>query len=233
MGYRDSDDSDFSRHGMGREYDESQSYSPSQGRYAERSHPQDYRADETGSGYRSGQNDRTDRYGQFGMVRDVGPYRGDGRGQGNFYSGRDGGGYGAQGRQWDQSGPFGRQDARAFQDRWGGVDDGRTGAYRDHADGENGFGFMRQSHGVQRNQTQRDPDYHQWREEQLRMLDDDYDSWRKERYQKFSDEFNSWRSTRTGGAAGQQSGQNQWGGASTSASGSTGSGSATKSKDSN
>ena len=41
-----------------------------------------------------------------------------------------------------------------------------------------------------------DPDYHQWRSEQIRQLDDDYDQWRRERYQKFSEDFNNWRSTR-------------------------------------
>ena len=41
-----------------------------------------------------------------------------------------------------------------------------------------------------------DPDYHQWREEQMRRLDDDYQSWRSERYKKFSSEFDQWRSSR-------------------------------------
>ncbi|MES2207588.1 MAG: hypothetical protein V4525_12460 [Pseudomonadota bacterium] len=42
-----------------------------------------------------------------------------------------------------------------------------------------------------------DPDYHQWREEQVRKLDSDYHSWREERYKKFADEFNEWRETRS------------------------------------
>lgn len=41
-----------------------------------------------------------------------------------------------------------------------------------------------------------DPDYHQWREEQIRKLDSDYHQWRQERYQKFSEDFNTWRATR-------------------------------------
>lgn len=41
-----------------------------------------------------------------------------------------------------------------------------------------------------------DPDYHQWRNEQVRQLDSDYQSWRKDRYKKFADEFSSWRSSR-------------------------------------
>ena len=42
-----------------------------------------------------------------------------------------------------------------------------------------------------------DPDYQQWRNEQMRNLDNDYESWRADRYKKFSDEFNTWRSNRT------------------------------------
>lgn len=47
-----------------------------------------------------------------------------------------------------------------------------------------------------------DPDYDQWRSEQLRNLDDDYDAWRKDRYKKFSAEFNAWRSSRSGSQPG-------------------------------
>lgn len=48
-----------------------------------------------------------------------------------------------------------------------------------------------------------DPDYHQWRSEQLRQMDAEYDEWRKERYQRFSDDFNGWRGQRAAGQAGQ------------------------------
>ncbi len=41
-----------------------------------------------------------------------------------------------------------------------------------------------------------DPDYRQWRNEQMRKLDEDYDEWRRDRYKKFSDEFTQWRSNR-------------------------------------
>lgn len=44
-----------------------------------------------------------------------------------------------------------------------------------------------------------DPDYHQWREQQMRDLDNDYEHWRQERYKKFSEEFNQWRSSRQAG----------------------------------
>ena len=45
---------------------------------------------------------------------------------------------------------------------------------------------------------QHDPDYHQWRSEQMRNLDNDYSEWRKERYKKFSEDFDQWRSSRAG-----------------------------------
>ena len=134
------------------------------------------------------------------------------------------------------------------QDRWG--DGGRGGAFgfargmRQGYGGAPGYeggqgyggyggGSGAQGYGGQAGRQQhRDPDYHQWREEQLRMLDDDYDSWRKERYQKFSDEFNTWRSNRAsrggeastgsaqkGGATATQAGTGAAGGASTTGSG--------------
>lgn len=48
-------------------------------------------------------------------------------------------------------------------------------------------------------QRQFDPDYHQWRAEQMRKLDEDYEQWKKERYQKFSEEFDAWRKQRLSG----------------------------------
>ncbi len=47
-----------------------------------------------------------------------------------------------------------------------------------------------------------DPDYHQWRSEQMRALDADYRNWRQDRYQKFSDEFSSWRQQQQAGTRG-------------------------------
>lgn len=48
-------------------------------------------------------------------------------------------------------------------------------------------------------QRQFDPDYHQWRADQIRKLDEEYEQWRKERFQKFSEEFDSWRKQRLSG----------------------------------
>jgi len=57
------------------------------------------------------------------------------------------------------------------------------------------------SWGGGRHDDQFDPDYHQWRSEQIRALDEDYRSWRQDRYKKFSDEFDQWRSGRSRNAA--------------------------------
>lgn len=52
-----------------------------------------------------------------------------------------------------------------------------------------------------------DPDYHQWRDEQVRALDEDYHSWRNDRYKKFSEDFSNWRNQRSarGGSEGSES----------------------------
>lgn len=42
-----------------------------------------------------------------------------------------------------------------------------------------------------------DPDYLQWREEQLRQLDEDYRAWRQH---KFAEDFRQWRTRSSGGA---------------------------------
>jgi hypothetical protein len=63
--------------------------------------------------------------------------------------------------------------------------------------GDHGTHFGEQDH--QGHPHQHDPDYWQWRNEQMRALDDDYSAWRKERYSKFSDDFSQWRSQRQKG----------------------------------
>ncbi len=49
-----------------------------------------------------------------------------------------------------------------------------------------------------------DPDYHEWRAEQMRQLDRDYAVWRQERYRKFAEEFETWRRQRFSGFSGQR-----------------------------
>jgi hypothetical protein len=74
----------------------------------------------------------------------------------------------------------------------GGLNPGRGG--HDERSGLRSSGFGR---GEQRGDDQQfDPDYHQWRSEQMRNLDDDYREWRQDRYKKFSDEFTQWRKNR-------------------------------------
>lgn len=66
-----------------------------------------------------------------------------------------------------------------------------------------GSGYSGQSHksnygsDQDRSRSQNfDPDYYQWRQEQMENLDRDYQAWRSDRYKKFSDEFNNWRTNR-------------------------------------
>ena len=78
--------------------------------------------------------------------------------------------------------------------------------YEGHRDADFGSQYS-DTGGEQRGRFQNDPDYHQWRQDQLRQLDDDYDSWRKERYERFADDFNTWRTSR-GGSGQKSSGSN-------------------------
>ena len=76
---------------------------------------------------------------------------------------------------------------------WGGYQSSREALGQEHY-GDGG----RQGNWVsgQGGQSYHDPDYHQWRSEQVRQLDRDYDQWRQHRYQRFADEFDEWRSNR-------------------------------------
>lgn len=81
-------------------------------------------------------------------------------------------------------------------DHWHGRDDGR---YGERYAGNLG-GWSPDPAGEHHGHGKHfDPDYHQWRSEQIRKLDSDYDDWRRERYTKFSDDFNNWRNTRSTG----------------------------------
>jgi len=70
-----------------------------------------------------------------------------------------------------------------------------------------------------------DPDYQQWRREQMRTLDEDYRNWRQDRYKKFSDEFGQWRSSRPRSQTGSSSGSSTSIGSESGSSGSSGAGS--------
>lgn len=107
-----------------------------------------------------------------------------------MYGPRYGSSYGAAQGYGDERGDdrFGRQG----YGRYGGPQYGGSQYGSSQSDPERG-----QHHRF-------DPDYQQWREEQIRNLDNDYHSYRQERYRKFSDEFGTWRKNResAGGASG-------------------------------
>ncbi len=108
------------------------------------------------------------------------------------------GGYGAGGRGgqgyfeggWPSEGQGRFRDARRAH--------GEQGQYglRSDAGSKDPYQYGGGAQEVHERTRQFDPDYYQWRNEQLSALDDDYQAWRGERYKKFADEFNQWRSGR-------------------------------------
>lgn len=69
--------------------------------------------------------------------------------------------------------------------------------------GELGAGEPPERRPTEADPTHRfDPDYHEWRAEQMRQLDKEYALWRQERYRKFAEEFETWRRQRFAGRAG-------------------------------
>ncbi len=131
-------------------------------------------------------------YGGYGS-QGFNPGRSDDRGQdrGQHVGGRD--------RDGRYGGDF-EQDRGRFQGGSGGYAS-NTGVYASSqpyggpAD-QLGYGS---SQGDRQQRSHYDPDYQQWRDEQMRNLDNDYHAWRGERYKKFSDEFGAWRSSRPAG----------------------------------
>lgn len=250
MGYRDSDDSGFSRHGMGRDHDE--------GRYSEqRAHRGSLERDEPrGGAYGAEFDDRSDRSGSYGPYPQYGPARNDYRAEGDYSVRADrsrfapgvdrfqyGGGYRNDGRDMYASHPqrFDNdyRDGYPSQEQGRSARGGRAGYY-DGGGGASASGYLgypqdgqQRFQGQQGAQGHHDPDYQQWRQEQMRLLDEDYQSWRQERYQKFADDFNTWRSSRTQPSS---SGKGQSGATTGSSGTTTGSaaqsgGSSSKSKD--
>lgn len=125
------------------------------------------------------------------------------------------------GRGFSDPGPRGTYDQASYErgsqgfrgrglqahERFGNEDVFSQGS-RDERQGWQGERQGQGGYGVAAGHEQHhfDPDYHQWRSEQLRNLDEDYRSWRQERYKKFSDEFNSWRAGRNRGGPSSGSG---------------------------
>jgi hypothetical protein len=71
--------------------------------------------------------------------------------------------------------------------------------------GRQGYGQSEWHQEYEREQHRFDPDYLQWRAEQIRNLDNDYFNYRRERYKKFSEEFDAWRRNRASSAGGSAS----------------------------
>lgn len=90
--------------------------------------------------------------------------------------------------------PRGRHDqdyADSLSEHYGGDDSRSRGNAGASGRGDRSADWQSQGH-----QTHYDPDYEQWRAEQMRAFDADYHGWRQERYQKFSEDFGKWRSER-------------------------------------
>lgn len=141
---------------------------------------------------RYGQRDQDERYG-YG---DTAPYRGDAPRYGQ---------YGLRDNDEDRYGAWGGsgQDPRERFNRPSGLDrDYRGAGYAGPGGYGGGYGGSysgsQSGYSGQRDQPEQqfDPDYSQWRREQMRALDDDYNQWRQDRFKKFSDEFSTWRSSR-------------------------------------
>jgi len=109
-----------------------------------------------------------------------------------------------EGRDWNRyGGANGSDEDRHGHERFQGGGGGYRSNSGPYAGSQTYGGYGDQLgygsyQGGGRQQQHHDPDYQQWREQQLRNLDEDYQSWRGERYKKFSDEFDSWRKNRQG-----------------------------------
>ena len=147
---------------------------PDQGR----SYPQRQGMDSGSYGW-GGYGPNADRYGYRNQDRSGGQFMGDQQGYRGYglQGGRSQASYGGYGRYGDDGDGAGN---------WGASPGVGESARHDQRGGWGQGGRERHF----------DPDYHQWREEQIRNLDTDYDDWRRERYGKFSDEFTTWRAGR-------------------------------------
>ncbi len=200
MGYRDSDDSGFSRHGMGRDHDHPDlgrdedlhtSHSVSLDSLRARRDGQTYPGPRTWEGHEPPRGSGHERYGTgygYGTrAPDIGGhepralYRPE-----QHYRPDD------RGLQQGATAP-GNRPGRSY----GYGHDGRPdGGYAGNG-GPDGIDHNDRSPSHRGSQRRYDPDYLTWREEQMRLLDEEYDLWRAERYQKFTEEFNAWRSARS------------------------------------
>jgi hypothetical protein len=118
---------------------------------------------------------------------------------------------GHRGQGWDAESHLGERRDVERSSTYGGLGEGSYGSH--------GWGRRGDAHDL--DDRQFDPDYRQWREQQMRELDRDYELWRQERYKKFSEEFNQWRESRRR-PSGQSAGSDTPGGSTGAASPKTG-----------
>jgi hypothetical protein len=181
------------------------------GRYAQGgNHDQGGQSSQRFGAYRHGYDARSDSTGGYGSSN-FGPDNSFGSGN---YGGGDwnAGSYGSRGsndfwrgRGRDVGPTYGQSSADDYQGSrgWQGAPNNQD-RY-----GDNGYqGNFQQG---QRGQAYHDPDYRQWRNEQLSRFDLDYAEWRQDRYQRFSEDFENWRANRDNdqgspGRSGSQSG---------------------------
>lgn len=140
-----------------------------------------------------------------------GQYAGVGQGQSEYGQSSDW--YGGQQPYAGHPAAQGRQAHQSYQSEYGQSGSGQ-GPYRDSGYGEGATGRSLSGrsgysdygdHG--RGDEIDDPDYQEWRRNQMKAFDDDYRSFRSERQKKFSNEFDEFRKNRpSASAAGTESG---------------------------
>lgn len=107
-------------------------------------------------------------------------------------------------RYADPQGHYGDFPSNYGGAREGGSAPGGQGGYGSHPDephgsygGAAGGQGARQTEQARADESDLDPEYRRWREQQMRALDDDYRAWRGDRHRAFSDEFDQWRKNRS------------------------------------
>ena len=154
-----------------------------------------------GGGYRHGYDARSDSTGGYGSGN-FGPDQN--YGSGNYGDGDfNAGSYGSRGsNDWNRERAWNDANRqRGFNDNvstygQSSADRGQNWQGPGNQDRYGDDGYQGNWQQGQRGQSYHDPDYHQWRSEQLSRLDRDYDEWRQHRYQRFSEDFDNWRSNR-------------------------------------
>ncbi len=128
---------------------------------------------------------------------------------------------GASSPQWNREAQmedeqFHSRHARPYESPYGNPYGGQYGGYENsrHAGaGFSGYGdYEEELEERWADDRHHDPDYAQWRQEQMQRLDEDYAAYRRERYQKFSQDFDAWRAGRARGANAPDEGSDAGGG---------------------